>query len=188
MPQPDPIIPPQAQRVFKGVAFEVWQWEQKMFDGTTATFERVKAQDSVQVIAAVESKILLQDQEQPHRDGKFLSLPGGRCEWGEDPLACAKREFLEETGHTSDHWDLFSSIHPMGRMAWAIYTFMARDCHKIAEPHLDAGERIENRLISFEELLKLDDEPRFRALASVFVRAQYDPSFHADLRRRIFGQ
>jgi ADP-ribose pyrophosphatase len=187
MPQPDHQIPSQAKRVFKGIAFEVWQWEQKMFDGTTAMFERVKAQDSVQVIAAVEGKILLQDQEQPHREGKFQSLPGGRCEWDEDPVVCAKREFLEETGYSSDNWTLFLKISPMGRMAWTIYTFIARDCRKIAEPHLDAGERIENRLIGFEELLKLDNEPRFRSLGPTLIRANYDLEFRSSFKHQIFG-
>lgn len=188
MPQPDLKIPPQAKLVFKGIAFEVWQWEQEMYDGSTAVFERVVAQDSVQVIASVGNKILLQDQEQPHREGKFLSIPGGRCEWGEDPLVCAKREFLEETGYVSDDWELFLSMSPMGRMAWTIYTFIARDCKKVSEPRLDAGEKIDNRLITFDEFLKLENEPRLRSLAPTLIKAQYDPQFRADFHRRIFGK
>ncbi len=188
MSQSDPQIPPQAKLVFKGVCFEIWQWEQEMFDGSKAIFERVKPQDSVHVIATVGEKILIQDQQQPTRTENFLSLPGGRCEWGEDPLACGKREFLEETGHASDNWELFLKISPMGRMAWMIYTFIAKDSRRVSEPHLDAGEKIENRLITFEEFLKMDEAPRFRSLAPTLVRARYDAAFRADLHRRIFGK
>jgi len=180
-------MPGDAKLVFKGELFEVWQWQQEMFDGSKAIFERIVGQDSVQVIAVVGSEIMIQDQEQPARVSKFLSLPGGRCEWGEDSLACAKREFLEETGYASDDWELLQNVSPMGKMAWTIYTYIARDCRKVAEPHLDAGEKIENRLISFDEFTKLEDEPRFRSLAPTLIRAQYDGSKRAELQRRIFG-
>ena len=43
-------IPKDARCVFKGVIFEVWQWEQKMFDGSMATFERIKRPDTVVII------------------------------------------------------------------------------------------------------------------------------------------
>ncbi len=35
-------IPPNAKRVFKGIIFDVYQWQQKMFDGSKETFEMLK--------------------------------------------------------------------------------------------------------------------------------------------------
>ena len=35
-------VPKQAKRVFKGVIFDVYQWEQEMFDGTKEIFEKLK--------------------------------------------------------------------------------------------------------------------------------------------------
>lgn len=32
-------IPSTAKRVFKGIIFDVYRWEQEMFDETTSTFE-----------------------------------------------------------------------------------------------------------------------------------------------------
>ncbi len=68
-------IPLNATIVFKGKIFEVWQWEQALFDGTTATFERLKRPNTAQVIAVVGEKILVVDQQQPDTK-EFISLPG----------------------------------------------------------------------------------------------------------------
>ncbi len=38
---------PEAKRVFKGVRFDVYQWKQKRYDGTKATFELIKRADSI---------------------------------------------------------------------------------------------------------------------------------------------
>ncbi len=147
-------IPPQATMVFKGKIFEVWQWEQELFDGTTATFERLRRPNTAQVIAVVDDKILIVDQEQPDSI-HFTSIPGGRCDEGEDPLLAAKRELLEETGYSSDDWVLFREENPVGKIEWTIYTYVARNCRKVREPELDAGERMSSRLVSFDEFIAL---------------------------------
>jgi len=33
------LVPEEAKLVFKGIIYDVYQWEQKMFDGTFSTFE-----------------------------------------------------------------------------------------------------------------------------------------------------
>jgi hypothetical protein len=43
-------IPTDAKMIFKGKLFEVWQWEQKMFDGSVETFEHLKRPNMAVVI------------------------------------------------------------------------------------------------------------------------------------------
>lgn len=143
-----------------------------MYDGTTVTFERLKRPDTAQVIATVGDKILLLTQEQPDSSAPFPSLPGGRFDEGEDALTAAKRELLEETGYASEDWTLLRENDPVGKMEWTVYTFIARNCTLDRTPHLDAGERITTRLVSFEEFLMLADDPLF-----------YSPEFVSDLLR-----
>src|ERR1700739_4821656 len=109
-------LPADAKMVFKGELFEVWQWGQKMFDGSIATFERLKRQNTVQVVAVVDGKMLIQEQEQPDSAHPFISLPGGRCDEGEDELEAAKRELLEETGYVSGDWAVWKEDNPVGKM------------------------------------------------------------------------
>jgi ADP-ribose pyrophosphatase len=98
-------IPPNAKKVFTGIISDIYQWEQELFDGTTTTFERIRFKDGAFVIATVGEKVIITHQEQPAHT-PFIGLPGGGFDtYDEDPLECAKRELLEETGYVSDHWE-----------------------------------------------------------------------------------
>ena len=52
-------IPQQAKKVFKGTIFSVYQWQQKMFDGTFQTFEMLKRAYTIEVIASAGDKIFM---------------------------------------------------------------------------------------------------------------------------------
>ena len=71
-------IPAHAKKVFSGIRFEIFQWEQELYDGSTTTFERARFHDGAFVIPILpDGNILLTKQEQPARAGSFYSLPGG---------------------------------------------------------------------------------------------------------------
>lgn len=146
-------IPSHAERVFKGQIFDVYQWQQEMFDGSTATFECLKRPNTVLVIAMQGDDILYAEQEQPGKK-PFISLFGGRAEEGEEPLETAKRELQEETGFTSDDWQLLFTKVIGGKIDWTLYYYVARNCVKTAETHLDPGEKITVKSTSLEGFLK----------------------------------
>ena len=183
-------IPLNAKRVFKGVIFEVWQWEQKMFDGSVQTFERLKRPNSTQVIPVVGDKILIQTEEQPNTKQPFSSIPGGRCDEEENPLEAAKRELLEETGYTSKDWSLWQECDPVGKIEWTIFTYIARDCILKETPRIDAGEKISTRLVDFEELLKMADDPLFYSPEIVpdLLRIRFNPEKKEEFRKLLFGK
>lgn len=158
MPKKKNRLPKNAKRVFKGVIYEVWQWPQKMYDGSTETFERLKRPDTMQIIPVVGDKILILKQKQPDSPKTFYSFAGGRREKGETALNGAKRELLEETGYVSRNWKLWKTRNPFVHMVWTVHSYIARDCVFWQPPQLDAGEKIESQLISFDELLSLAED------------------------------
>lgn len=172
-------IPNNATKVFEGIIFDVYHWEQEMFDGTHSTFEAIKKKDSVTIIATVGDKIIINDEEQPMQEA-FRALPGGQVERGDEALLSAKRELLEETGYSSEDWQEWFVSDPaqLMKLDWNNYFFIARNCQKIQEQQLDAGEKIETNLVTFEEFLEFRNNPKARNkdLFSILEKASQDES------------
>jgi hypothetical protein len=124
-------IPDYAKRVFKGVIFDVYQWEQEMYDGTKATFEKLKRPDTVVVFPVLpDGRILLTEQEQPGKE-PFIGATGGRVDEGEEILAAAKRELLEESGYEAEKYTLWHAAQPASKIEWAVYLFIAKGLKKL---------------------------------------------------------
>jgi ADP-ribose pyrophosphatase len=183
------MIPKHAKRVFKGLIFDVYQWQQKMFDGSYKIFERARRQDTVIIIATVKDKIVILNQQQPLTDW-YITTPAGRMDKpGEKPLDAAKRELLEETGMTAKKFFLWKKYESRGKVTSTIYFYIARDCKKVSEQKLDSGEKIKVSLISFEDYLKLTDNPKAYLGESLIdlYKARLDKKYKNYLKKTFFG-
>ena len=70
--------------------------------------------------------------------GTSLAPVGGYIEPGEEPFAAAKRELLEETGYTSDHWEHLGEFSVDANRGNGIaHLFLARNAHQVTEPDAD---------------------------------------------------
>jgi len=154
LPNGAELVPENAKRVFEGEIYDVYQWPQKMYDGTTATFEMVKRTDTVVIIAVIDNEIILLTESQPHK-AEYRTLPSGRVEPEEEPLVAAKRELLEETGMQFDNWKLVGVAQVAPKIEQFVYTYVATDLVSEAEQNLDNGEKISVGRISFEGYLNL---------------------------------
>ncbi|MGA2052319.1 MAG: NUDIX hydrolase [Opitutales bacterium] len=82
-----------------------------------------------------------------------LLLPAGHVEKGEEPLACAQRELLEESGFTATDWQSLGSFVPNANYGGGrAHLFKCRNARKVAEPDSDDLEATEILLLSPEEL------------------------------------
>ena len=169
-------LPEQAREVFKGKIFDVYQWDQKLYDGSSAVFEMLKRPNTVQVIVVQDGKIMITNEEQPTK-GPFYSLIGGRQDEGETPLEGAVRELKEESGLTSDDWELFATYEPFTKIDWKIYTFIARNCKKVSEQKLDGGEKITIKTVTFEQFCD-----------TIFSEKFYGSEFAFDLMNMMYRE
>lgn len=183
-------LPNDAKKVFSGVIFDVYQWQQEMFDGSIETFEKLKRPDTVVVFPITnDKKIILTKQEQPGKE-LFIGAAGGRVDRDEDILDAAKRELREETGYEADEFVLWKSVQPISKIEWATYVFVARKLKKVADPSLDPGEKIQLLPVTFEEFLKIATQPNFyeQEVYRDVVEAILNPEKKQDLQKLFFGE
>lgn len=179
-------IPAHARCVFKGVLFDVYQWEQELFDGTTATFERIKRPDTVVVFPVLpDGRIILTEQEQPGK-APFIGTTGGRVDEGEDILSAAQRELREESGYAAASLELWDAQQPIGKIDWAVFTFIAKGLTHVSDLDLDAGEKITLKFVTFDELIEIGMQPHFfeREIVRYFIEAKWDAEKREALRQR----
>lgn len=151
LPKNAVTIPEHAKRVFKGVIYDVYQWEQELFDGSKTTFEMLRRPDTVKVLAIKDDRLVILEQEQPNQR-KFYDIPGGMHDHdSETELDAAQRELLEETGLKFKTWKLLSIKQPNRKIEQFVYTFLATDFLEATGPNSDAGEKVSVHLMPLVE-------------------------------------
>lgn len=185
-------IPPHAKKVFEGKIFNVYQWEQEMFDGTTEIFECLERPNTAVVIPLVGDKIFVQHEEQPNKPS-FWTVPAGRFNPNEtDPIVVGQRELLEETGYEAKSFHIIKELEPQSKIQWTTYIMVARDCIKVRELNLDGGEKIhDSKLLTFDEFIDFSQkQENFRVgeIATECLKAFYDSKEKEILRKMIYGK
>lgn len=116
-------------------------------------FHVFESPPNVNIIALTPDKQVVLVEQWRHAVGKMtLEFPAGAADEGEEPLAAAKRELIEETGFVSDQWHLLGSCdaHP-SRQNNQLFSFVALEAREVAYQALDAGELIRIRLLPWPE-------------------------------------
>lgn len=179
-------IPEHAKKVFEGIRSDIYQWKQEMYDGSYRTFEISQFINGSFVVGVTqEGEILITHQEQPARK-PFIGLPGGAFDRvDEDPLDCAKREFLEETGYASDTWEPWITSEGTNNIIAYTHFYIARNIYQVSNQRLDPGEKIAFSFIDFDGFLELAEHPDFAnwTIARELLLAKLHPEKYTILKR-----
>jgi len=90
------------------------------------------------VVITEENEYLCFRQTKYSVKGTTLAPVGGYINDGEEPLAAAKRELLEETGYTAKQWESLGEFAVDGNRGNGIaHFFLAREAHQVVEPDAD---------------------------------------------------
>jgi ADP-ribose diphosphatase len=152
-----------SRNVFNGPVFSVVSQRVKEPDGVEVRRDLVRHHGSIVILAVDEDhaggarspRVLLERQYRHAAGERLWELPAGSLEPGENKLAAAKRELLEETGFTARKWKpaLFFYVSP-GFLDETMQVFLARKLKKgKAQPEDD--ERIATRFFPLTQAVRM---------------------------------
>ena len=145
--------------VYRGPIF--WVTSERVIEpsGVRVLREVVRHTGSVVVLATApgprEPMVLLERQYRHAADGYLWELPAGRIDKGEQPLAAAKRELLEETGYSAASWKKILKFYASpGFVAEPMTVFWARGL-KPGQAQPEADEVIQQRLAPLSQAVRM---------------------------------
>jgi len=144
------------KRVYDGKIINLKVDTVSLPDGRTATREVVEHAGAVAIVPLNEKGELLLVRQYRYAAGKsLLEIPAGKLEPGENPLECARRELLEETGYEAgDLQQLFSIFSTPGFTNEVLHLFLATGLILKGQTP-DEDENIEVISIPFKRSIEL---------------------------------
>ena len=114
----------------------------------------IEISDAVVVVPVTSDDSIVLVGQYRHPNGQtHWELPAGRLQEGEDPAEGARRELLEETGHSAASLQPLPGFYPTnGISAHYAHAFVATGCEKIADVQLDPAERLIPRCFTRAEV------------------------------------
>jgi ADP-ribose pyrophosphatase len=141
------------QQVYQGNFLDVRRDRIRLPDGASATREYIVHPGAVMIVPILgDGRLVIERQWRYPLDRAMLEFPAGKLEAGENPWHCAIRELSEETGYSATEWARAGILHnAIAYSSEGIEIWFARGL-VAGERHLDAGEFLEVRNASAEEL------------------------------------
>jgi ADP-ribose pyrophosphatase len=148
-----------SRKVYDGPAFTVTADDVLEPSGVRTRRDIVHHSGSVVILAIEEGKteprVLLEHQYRHAARQMLWELPAGRIDEGENELAAAKRELLEETGYTASRWKRFMSFYASpGFLAETMNLYFARGL-RAGEAQPEADEVIHVRMVPLSAAVRM---------------------------------
>jgi ADP-ribose pyrophosphatase len=117
------------REIYRGRVVRLVERDFVLPNGRKTTFGIVEHPGAVAIVPVFENgDVLLLKQFRPTIGRELYEIPAGTLEPGESPLATAKREIVEETGHGARRWRKISEFYSApGFCTELLHVFEARD-------------------------------------------------------------
>ena len=143
-----------SQELFKGRFLHAFRDTVALPDGKQVTREYVIHPGAVMIIPQLDDgRLVLERQFRYPVDQVMIEFPAGKLDPGEDSLACAQRELLEETGYSAREWARAGVLHPVISYSTEFIDIWFAKGLVLSERQLDDGEFLEVFTATPAELL-----------------------------------
>jgi len=169
----------QRRTIARSRLFEVEELELEFSNGARTCYERLVSRGhGAVIIAPVQSDrtVLLIREYAAGTDRYELGLPKGKLEAGEEILAAANREIMEEVGHAGRRLTALGALTVApGYMTHQTHLVLARDLYqqRAAGDEPEPLEVVPWSLDRLGELLARDDFTEARSIAALYMVRDY---------------
>ncbi len=120
-------------------------------------FSVIEAVDWVNVIALTpDDEVVLIRQYRVGIETVCLEIPGGMVDPGEDARTAAARELVEETGYTSETWQLLGTVSPNPAIQNNyLHSYLALDARKTHNQKLEGSEVVTVETVPLATVTKI---------------------------------
>jgi ADP-ribose pyrophosphatase len=148
-----------SREVYHGPAFRVTADDVLEPSGVRTRRDIVHHSGSVVILAVEEgpsgARVLLERQYRHAARQMLWELPAGRIDEGENDLAAAKRELLEETGYTASQWRRILRFYASpGFLAETMSLYLARRL-RAGQAQPEADEVIQIRMVPLSAAVRM---------------------------------
>jgi ADP-ribose pyrophosphatase len=142
--------------VFKGRLLKLAVKKVRLPNGYIATYETVQHPGAALIVPILgKDKIIMLSQLRPVISRYIYELPAGTLDKNEKPLACAKREIIEETGFAAKKFTYLGKIFPVpGYSTECITIYKAEGLRKV-EHIAEKDEVIKSMIFTRSAIRKL---------------------------------
>jgi len=143
-----------SEEVFKGRLLHAFRDTVRLPNGSEATREYIVHPGAVVMIPMLDDGRVVLERQYRYPMGKvMIEFPAGKLDHGEHPLACARRELLEETGYTAREWARAGLLHPVISYSTEFIDIWFARGLTLQERQLDQDEFLDVLLATPQELV-----------------------------------
>ncbi len=162
-----------AETIYKGRIFRLVKEDVQLQNGVETQLDIIRHPGAAAIVPAYGYDKIILIKQYRHAIGEYIwEIPAGTFDKNEDPLECAKRELLEETGFRAEFWEKLGVITPVPAYSdERIHVYFAANLIQETQ-NLDKDEVLEVHKLKVTDVLEMIRKGEIKdskTIASIFM-------------------